>query len=228
MRIITINGRMNVRASADQLPQPYERFSITLNPDASRTLRALTVSPNGGLVRDVNVHVTRDWVSMSGSSRVFIDGVLQGTVAKYAHDDQITSVVWTGAGAPDIQAFPKPERYSLGFHPLADEAWKMAHIAPETGRRQRLTTHTCSPRWNGKTIEHGATVESEVEYLGEEVIPVAGKPERCRIYLWYTPFGRLLKVWVLGEHNIFARLEVIEAPNAGTIYDIASLEYDAW
>ena len=52
-------------------------------------------------------------------------GVLEGTVAKYAGDSEITSVVWSGRGAPDITTFPKPERYSLGFHPLADEAWKI-------------------------------------------------------------------------------------------------------
>ena len=228
MRIRTINGRITVRAAADAPPLPYERFTITLNPDGSRTLRALSVSPNGGLIRDVNAHVSADWVSRSGSTRVFLDGVWQGTVAKYAGPELITSLVWTGSSEPDIRTFPAPAHFSLGFHPIADEAWKMALIAPATGLRQPLTTHTCSPRWNGKTIEHGETVHSEVEYLGEETIAVAGRDELCRVYLWHTPFGRVMRVSAMGEHHVFARMEVIEAPNAGTIYELTALEYESW
>jgi hypothetical protein len=226
MRIATLSGRITVR-TADGLPQPYERFQITLNPDGSRTLRALTVSPGGSLVRDVNAHVTADWRSVSGSSRVFLDGVLQGVVAKFADASVIRSVVASG-GQFDIKEFSAPARYSLGFHPIADEAWKMALVETGTNRRQPLVTHTCSPRWNGKTIEHGATVHSEVEYLGEDEVALAGQPARARAYLWHTPFDRVLKIWAHGPHFIFVRLEVIQAPNAGTVYELASLEYEGW
>lgn len=225
MRLATISGRIAV-TTPEGNTLPYETFSITLNPDASRTLRALSVSPNGGLVRDVNAHVSADWVSQSGTSRLFLDGTLQGVVAKISDGTTIHSSVWPGHGAPDLRTFDAPARFSLGFHPIADEAWKMALIAPRDGR-QRLVTHTCSPRWNGKTIEHGETVESEVEYLGEDRRLVCGRPETTRMYLWHTPFGRLMKVWVLGEHNIFARMEVLEAPNAGTVYELVTLEYAA-
>ncbi len=226
MRIATLSGRITVR-TADGLPQPYERFQITLNPDGSRTLRALTVSPGGSLVRDVNAHVTADWRSVSGSSRVFLDGVLQGVVAKFADASVIRSVVASGSKF-DVREFPAPARFSLGFHPIADESWKMALLEPNTDGRQPLVTHTCSPRWNGKTIEHGATVHSEVEYLGEDDAPVGGHPARCRAYLWHTPFDRVLKIWAHGPHFIFARLEVVKAPNAGTVYELASLEYEGW
>jgi hypothetical protein len=226
MRISTINGRVSVTTPEGQT-LPYERFTITLNPDGSRTLRALSVSPNGGLIRDVNANVSADWVSRSGTSRLFLDGELQGVVAKISDGETIHSSVWPGHGAPDLKTFPAPAKFSLGFHPIADEAWKMALIAPRDGRQQ-LVTHTCSPRWNGKTIEHGETVTSEVEYLGEETRPVCGRPETTRMYLWHTPFGRLMKVWVLGEHNIFSRMEVLEAPNAGTVYELVALEHEIW
>jgi len=39
----------------------YERFIITRNPDGSRTMRTVTKSPKGDLLRDVNQMVRADW-----------------------------------------------------------------------------------------------------------------------------------------------------------------------
>lgn len=225
MRLAIIHGRVNVRA-AEGSPQPYERFSITINPDGGRTLRTLTVSPQGSLVRDVNQNVTADWKPTSGASRLFLDGQPHGTVAKFVTGDTIRSVVHQGAECNSTE-FPAPPHFSLGFHPIADEAWKMALIPSVAGKRHPLVTHTCSVTWNGKTIGHGQTVESEVEYLGTEAIVAGGALRECRAYLWFTPFAKVLKVWVLGEHNIFAGLEVLEGGNAGTTYKLMSLEQES-
>ncbi len=215
-----------VISTPNQAPRFYERFTISLNPDGGRTLRALTVSPRGNLIRDVAQMVRADWTPVSGGSRLFLDGQLCGAVNKFVCGQTIHSVVHDG-DMLDQAEFPAPERFTLGFHPIADEAWKMVLGPTEPGARAAITTHTCSQTWNGKTIGHGATVVSDVEYVGETDDPTGLCRDPVRAYLWFTPFGKLLKIWVGGAHNLFVALEVLEGDNAGTRYQLSRLTHEA-
>lgn len=206
----------------------YERYSITQNPDASRTLKTRTVSPNGTLVRDVHQTVSRDWHSLHGSSRVWLDGRAQGVVSKWVAAEEIHSSVFVD-GQFSYQRFPVPAgRFSIGFHPIADETWKMALVDASRPGRSPLTTHTCSPTWNGKTMEHGRTVSSTVDYLGDETREVGGVARFCRAFLWHTPFAKALKMWAWGDDYVFAGLLVVEGDNAGTEYLVTSLRETGW
>lgn len=220
-------GEVRIRNAAGA-EHHYENFSVTINPDGSRSLRTFTVSPNGTLVRDVQQSVSPSWEPLHGSSRVFLEGALQGVVSKWVAADGIHSVVFAG-GEFSQQIFARPAgRFSIGFHPIADEAWKMALVGLSVGARSPLTTHTCSPTWNGKTIEHGRTVTSEVDYLGLEQRRVGGAVLDCHAFIWYTPFGKELKVWTHGEHYLFAGLQVLKGDNAGTEYLVRSLRHAVW
>jgi hypothetical protein len=220
-------GRVRIR-SAGGVEHHYENFSVTLNPDDSRSLRTFTVSPNGTLVRDVQQSVSAKWEPLHGSSRVFLDGVLQGVVSKWVASSEIHSVVFAN-GEYSKQSFSRPTgRFSIGFHPIADETWKMALVNLVPGERSPLTTHTCSPTWNGKTIEHGRIVTSEVEYLGIENRRVGGADLDCHSFLWFTPFGKELKIWSFGEHYLFAGLQVLKGDNAGTEYFVSTLRHAVW
>ncbi len=206
----------------------YERFSITRNPDASRTLKTRTVSPNGTLVRDVHQTVSHDWHSQHGSSRVWLDGQAQGVVTKAVSSAAIHSTVFVD-GQFSYERFALPAgRFSIGFHPIADETWKMALVDASQPGRSPLTTHTCSPTWNGKTMEHGRTVHSEVDYLGEETRDVGGRARSCRSFLWHTPFAKQLKIWACGDDYVFAGLQVVEGDNAGTEYIVTQLRETGW
>jgi hypothetical protein len=206
----------------------YERYAVTVNPDDSRTLQARTVSPNGTLVRDVLQTVSRDWRPLHGSSRLWLNGSACGVVSKWVAPDGIHSSVFDGQ-AFSYERFALPAvPFSIGFHPIADESWKMALIDASPGAgRQNLVTHTCSPTWNGKTIEHGKTVNSEVEPLGVEMRIVGGLAQACRAFLWHTPFGKQLKIWALGDDYLFAGLLVIVGDNAGTEYLVTRLTESA-
>lgn len=223
----TWEGEVWIRAPQGD-PQLYERYAVTTNPDASRSLRTLTVSPNGSLVRDVHQTVSRDWRPLHGSSRVYLDGQAQGIVSKWVAPDEIHSTVFID-GQFSYQRFPAPAtRFSIGFHPIADETWKMALVDASRPGRSPLTTHTCSPTWNGKTMEHGRTVQSEVDFLGLETRQVDGTALSCRAFLWHTPFGKQLKTWAFGDDYLFAGLLVVAGDNAGTEYTVRSLRQVRW
>lgn len=206
----------------------YERYCVTLNPDGSRTLRTLTVSPNGSLVRDVHQSVSQRWEPLHGSSRVFLNGTPQGVVSKWVGANGIHSSVFVDQHYSQ-ETFSRPAgKFSIGFHPIADESWKMALIDCVTGTRSPLTTHTASPTWNGKTIEHGRTVTSEVEFVGFETRRIGDLAHECRCFIWYTPFQKELKIWAFGDHYLFAGLHVLKGDNAGTEYVVRNLQRSDW
>jgi hypothetical protein len=219
-------GEISIR-SPDGAARPYERFSVTINPDGSRTLKAVTVSPNGTLVRDVQQSVSRDWRPLHGSSRIFLGGRAQGSISKWVTAEGIHSVLVVD-GDYSHEIFPAPARFSIGFHPIADEAWKMALVDATREGRSALVTHTCSTTWNGRTMEHGRTVTSEVAYLGMEARAIGNVPAACRAFLWFTPFGKELRVWTYTDDFVFAGLLVAKGDNAGTEYVVSSLRQTAW
>ena len=53
MGLTIYTGRIDL-TEPDGVKSDYERFMLTANPDGSRTLRTVTRSPKGDLLRDVN------------------------------------------------------------------------------------------------------------------------------------------------------------------------------
>lgn len=73
--------------------QEYERFTITGNPDGSRTLRTITRSPRGDLLRDVNQMAGPDWRPIEGTTRLFFKGECHGTALRRVIGDRLLSYV---------------------------------------------------------------------------------------------------------------------------------------
>ena len=119
-----LSGKIRI-TEPDGKTSPYERFIITLNPDGSRTLRTVTRSPKGDLLRDVNQLVDADWRDIEAMSRVFFKGQALGTVLRQVIGDTLYSTVLTRDGGRDEATFDAPAGMILGFHAILTDAWKM-------------------------------------------------------------------------------------------------------
>ena len=86
-------GRIEI-VEPDGRVSPYERFTITLNPDRSRTLRTVTRSPNGDLLRDVNLMADADWRDVEAFGRLFFKGEAHGTILRRVTGDKMGSWLW--------------------------------------------------------------------------------------------------------------------------------------
>ena len=70
MGLSIYTGRIDI-TEPDGYHCDYERFILTANPDGSRTLRTVTRSPKGALLRDVNQMVAADWRPSEVTGRLF-------------------------------------------------------------------------------------------------------------------------------------------------------------
>ena len=200
----------------------YERFVITRNPDGSRTMRTLTNSPKGDLLRDVNQMVGADWRPIEALARLFFKGEGQGTVLRRVVGDKLLSWVWTRYGAMDYAEFDAPPNMTLGFHPVMHEAWKMCFIDRSNHEPQPVYIHTVSHTWNGKSLSHGGSTQNTAEFEGEEAVDTRAGKFVCARFLWHTQFGFGLRIWTIGPDMILARVEVVGGDREGTYYDLAA------
>ena len=224
MNFSILSGRIDI-TEPDGKKNDYERFILTANPDGSRTLRTVTRSPRGDLLRDVNQLVAADWRPIEATGRLFYKGEANGTVMRRIVGDTLQSWVWTrDMAAPDYAEFPAPPRMTLGFHPIFHDAWKMSFHDTSHHELQDVFTHTVSNSWNGKSLGHGLKITGRARFDGKERLTVPAGTFDCERFYWHTSFGKDIMVWRTGPHHLFVRLDVVLGDKAGSVYELAQFE----
>jgi len=204
-------------------PQLYERFLLTENPDGSRSLRTLTQSPKGDLLRDVNQIVAADWRPIETIGRLFFKGKAHGSVLRRVVGDRIHSYVWNQNTIVDYAEFDAPPHMSIGYHAIILDSWKMCFVDTSNREFQEIMVHSVSNTWNGSTLGHGEKIISKARYDGREIIDLPIGPRECQRYIWATSFGKELHLWSLGPHRMLARMVVASGDKEGTIYELGSM-----
>jgi hypothetical protein len=220
MPFIIYEGRLDI-VQPDKSRHDYERFIITRNPDGSRTMRTLTRSPKGDLLRDVHQTVAANWRPIEAMGRLYYKGETQGTVLRRVVGDRLQSQVWLPGGAIDEAEFDAPPNMTVGFHPLMHEAWKMCFLDRSHHRSQPVVVHTVSNTWNGRSLSHGMRSLSVAEYEGEETVATTAGRFACARFLWHTSFGHDLRIWCTGPDMILVRVDVASGDRRGTYYELA-------
>ena len=218
-----LSGKIRI-TEPDGKTSPYERFIITLNPDGSRTLRTVTRSPKGDLLRDVNQLLGPDWRDIEAMGRVFFKGQALGTVLRRVVGNTLYSTVWSRDGATDEATFEAPPELILGFHAILTDAWKMNRLDTSHTDYQDILVHTVSPTWNGCTMGHGRRVPSSARFDKTERLELPAGRFECDKFVWQTSFDKELHVWRTGEANILARMVVARGDKEGSIYELSEYE----
>jgi hypothetical protein len=218
-----VAGRIEI-VELGEAPRPYERFTITLNPDGSRTLRTVTRSPAGDLLRDVNMMVGADWRPIEGMGRLFLKGELAGTVLRRVSGDRLDSYLWRPGEAMDHAVLEAPENMTLGFHPITGDAWKTNLLSTAHHEPQEVVVYTVSNTWYGGTLSHGHLLRSSAAFEGRETLdlPIGRTP--CERFLWTPRPGKALLIWRTGEARLLARMEVVSGERPGTVYQLAAVD----
>lgn len=223
MSLSIYTGRIDL-TEPDGLTSDYERFILTINPNGSRTLRTVTRSPKGDLLRDVNQMVAADWRPIEAMGRLFFKDEFHGTVLRRVIGDKIHSYVWNADGEMDHAVIDAPPRMTLGFHPIFHDAWKMNYLDLSNHDYQDILTHTVSNTWNGRSLGHGMKIKGQVRFDGSEPVTVKAGTFTCERFTWQTSFGKELHVWRHGPHHLFVKIVVAKGDKEGSVYELATLE----
>jgi hypothetical protein len=209
---------------ADGRASDYERFLITRNPDGTRTLRTLTRSPAGDLLRDTNQMVGADWQAIEAIGRLFVKGQSHGTVLRRVQGDKLQSWVWNHGTAVDYAEFPARPNLLLGFHPISHDAWKMSFLDRTRTDLQDVWVHTVSVTWNGSTLGHGELRCSKARFEGLEEVKVPAGSFRSERYSWTTPSGSELALWRTGAANVLVKMVSLGGARQGATYELVDYQ----
>ncbi len=217
------SGRIDL-TEPDGKTYDYERFILTANPDGTRTLRTLTRSPKGDLLRDTNQLVAADWRPIEAMGRLFFKGQAHGTVMRRVIGDKLQSWVWPQGGEMDYAEFEAPPNMTVGFHPIFHDIWKTCFIDTSNNDWQDILIHTVSNSWNGSSLSHGQKITGKMRYTGTEQLTVKAGTFEAQRFEWKTSFEKILHLWRSGPHNLFLKLVVAEGDKANSVYELHSVE----
>jgi hypothetical protein len=218
-----ISGKINL-TEPDGKTSPYERFIVTINPDGSRTLRTVTRSPKGDLLRDVNQLLDSQWRDVQALGRVFFKGEALGTVRRRIVGDVLYSTVLSPDGTKDEATFDAPVQMILGFHAILADSWKMNRLDTSHQEFQEIMVHTVSDTWNGSSLGHGKRLVSKARFDKAEQLTLPAGTFDCEKFVWLTSFGKELHVWRTGEANVLAKMLVESGDKEGSIYELTDYE----
>jgi len=159
--------------------------------------------------------------------RVFYKGQLQGTVLRRVIGERVYSFVWTPDRQMDSAQFEAPPGMMLGFHPIIQDAWKMAFVDTSHREYQEIVVLSVSNTWNGRTLGHGEVLRSKAHFDGCEWLELPAGRFECEKFVWQTPFQKELHIWRTGEAHLLARMLVASGSNQGTTYELAQLETES-
>ncbi|MBL41477.1 MAG: hypothetical protein CMM49_02325 [Rhodospirillaceae bacterium] len=223
MNFLVYKGQINI-IDTDGKTYDYENFIITRNPDGSRTLRAVSRSPNRDLLRDVYQKESKYWQPIEAFGNLYYKNKYEGSIQRKLIDGDLHSWLCKPNGNYDHKVFSIKKNVILGFHAIFHEAWKMRMVGKRKNEYNEILTFTVSDTWNGRTISHGTILSSTARYEGIEKVDVSAGKFLCDKFIWLTPFGKELLIWSHGDDSIFIKMQVIKGNNKGVIYELSNFE----
>ena len=173
MRHRTIFGKL-VYIGDETGEEGREYFTITVQPDGSRTLRALCEMDNDHLIRDVTFSLDEHWKPLECFVRLTIREKFSGSGMFRFFDDRIECEAMTAHEGRISQVIPVSGPIpSFGAHPLCCDTWhsKKGDMLRGQNAFARLNdVALSSPLPNGASGPMAALMDLEIEFVEESTI----------------------------------------------------------
>jgi hypothetical protein len=189
-----------------------EYFSVTVQPDGERTLRAQCEMDDDRLLRDVVLTVDREWRPREAFVRLAVDGRLMGSswfrfTATHAECQGLTRREGRVTQQIDWPAGVE----SFGTHALHGDAWVVGRLRLHRGdlKHFALATFASSTMANGGSGPTLVTLEggySTIHDLGDERITVPAGSFDTRHIRIDVPGVDDFEVWAGGEDCLPVKL----------------------
>ena len=206
----TIRGRIDyIRDDAGVSGREW--FTVTVQPNGERTLRAHCEMDDVNLLRDVVQTVDANWLPVDSFVRLTKDGAFIGGAWFRFTDRAVECEAYTVAEGRVSQVIETGERVRIfASHPLMTDGWQCAAF----DRASSETTQTIapwansSPRPDGGSGPLAAVGHKIIDYVGEETLSVPAGRFDCRHFRLHAsnPEAPPLETWVTGEDSQLVRL----------------------
>ena len=200
-----------------------EWFTMTVQPDGVRTVRAQCEMDDTQLLRDVIYSVDGAWRPLDAYVRLTQNGEFMGGSWFRFEDSFVECEGFTkldGRFSQRIAVDKRPTAFAP--HPVVTDAWQPNQFDHSSSKRvQEVISAASSPQDDGGTGPRMAILKFQLEYVGDETITVpAGTFETGHYRLaskYYTP----LDVWSRKGDFTFVRLYWDHLESS---YDLVELE----
>lgn len=206
-----------------------EYFSVTIQPNGERTLRAQCELDDDRLLRDVVLTVDSDWAPRDAFVRLTIDGKTVGSSwFSFATSLAECEGVLEQAGRLRQQFKTVSPIESFGTHSLHNDAWVVARLRSFSGDLASfpLATFTCSTLPNGGSGPSLIALDagySRIHDLGEEVVEVPAGTFTTRRIRIDVPGVDDFEVWAGGEDCLPVKLR---SKGLRQTYELVEIEGD--
>ena len=202
MRHRTFRGKLSYRHDTKG-ETGREWFTVTVQPDGTRTHRAHCEMDDDGVLRDVVTTMDANWFPIDSYVRLSVGGADEGSAWFRIDDNTATCESWTkGAGRlSQTMTFDEPV-HIFGGHPVSGDAMKPAHFKPDGPVKQSFLMVSTSPLPNGASGPIMAARHGVFEFIGEEDITVDAGTFPCRQFRWHFEEFPPIELWNSGPDLI--------------------------
>lgn len=206
-----------------------EWFSVTVQPNGERTLRAQCEMDNDRLLRDVVLTVDAEWRPRDAFLRLTVDGRLVGSSWFRFTDHSAECQGFTSRDGRLAQRLEQTDRiHSFGTHSLHGDAWVVARLRSFRGRPEdfaiaSFASSTLPNGGSGPVLIPLAAGFSRIHDLGDDTIEVPGGRFATRHIRIDVPGVDDFDVWAGGEDCLPVRLR---SDGLRQTYELVELEGD--
>jgi hypothetical protein len=209
MRHLTYSGKI-LFLTDEYGEEGREYFTVTVQPDGARTLRAHTEMDNDGLIRDVTYTLTHDWRPEECFVHLVTHGKFAGSAIFRFFDDRVECEALTATEGRITQVVPQTARIPVfAPHPVHGDSWlsKVGDLLRGDDRFAMIRNlGMSSPLPNGGSGPTASFVDNKIEYIGEETITTpAGTYKTQHFKNWPLREGGInppVEIWAYSEHFI--------------------------
>lgn len=173
----TYGGRVNYVGDSTG-PRGREWFTVTVQPDGQRTLRARSEIDDAGILRDVTYTVDRAWRPVDAFVRVGLNGQYSGS-GWYRFDGRVGWLEGHSPGSGRIRQRLEhaADIRTFNSHAVVADLWHFAALDWRDGESvRRVPIVTASPLPDGGSGPSLSTIEVGLRHVGpDEVETAAGR-----------------------------------------------------
>ena len=152
-----------------------ERFTITVDSEKNRTLRATCEIYQEKLLRDVTYSVDQNWVPLDAFVRLSVEGIFKGSSWFHFSKNQVECESFTKDSGRSSQIIDlERPMHSFGAHPVSNDAWGCAIYDMSDKQKKQYFNNviTTSKTAHGNTGPSIMLTEKYLSFHGKENVSV--------------------------------------------------------